>query len=148
MTKFCTRNNSVYHRYDKKRRKFKIQCQIPNFNFRTNVIVGEYDITHHGKDCATDIDGVSDCTDGAISIPVEDIQIHPSYSGEDSSQGDIALIRLAKAVPYTGKLVLGKSFQIYYLIYVYEKLGNETVQVKETKVLSSLFKKNVVRLFC
>ncbi|XP_026316200.1 phenoloxidase-activating enzyme-like [Hyposmocoma kahamanoa] len=66
-----------------------------------NVILGEYDITNHGKDCARDIDGVNDCTDGAISIPVEDIQIHPSYSGEISSQGDIALIRLAKAAPYT-----------------------------------------------
>lgn len=60
-----------------------------------------------------DIDGVNDCTDGAISIPVEDIRIHPSYSGEVSSQGDIALIRLAKAAPYTGKLFVKKSLRIF-----------------------------------
>lgn len=74
-----------------------------NFYYRANVVLGEYEMNNHGTDCAMDIDGVNDCTDGAISIPVKDIHIHPSYFGDVSSKGDIALIRLARAAPYTGK---------------------------------------------
>lgn len=57
--------------------------------------LGEYD-TSTNEDC---VDG--DCADPVQTIPIEDIITHPEYNPK-TSRHDIALIRLANPVPYTG----------------------------------------------
>ncbi|XP_026316063.1 phenoloxidase-activating enzyme-like [Hyposmocoma kahamanoa] len=70
-----------------------------------SVRLGEYDTTNdiNQKDCVTVSGGGIDCTDGAISIPIEKITAHPNYNPYDTKtrRHDIALLRLTKPAPYS-----------------------------------------------
>ena len=49
----------------------------------------------------------TECADPAVDINVEKIIIHPRYSNTDSQMmNDIALIRLANKINFTGKINL------------------------------------------
>ncbi|CAG9792469.1 unnamed protein product [Diatraea saccharalis] len=66
-------------------------------NKPVSVRLGEYDITHDGRDCLT---SSTDCTDPAVSIPIKEILIHPEYD-HPLKRNDIALIRLDGVANYT-----------------------------------------------
>lgn len=74
------------------------------FSYRTNVRLGEYDISNSGPDCVEVEGGGMDCTSGAMIVPIEEIIPHPNYDPNNRlRRNDIALIRLNQMVPYTGK---------------------------------------------
>lgn len=51
--------------------------------------------------------GGTDCTDGAVIVPIEKTIPHPEYKPYSARQrNDIALIRLDRVVEYTGNLVI------------------------------------------
>jgi hypothetical protein len=69
---------------------------------RKSVRLGEYDTDNDGQDC--DPADLNDCTDPAIQIPIEEIIVHPEYSGSATNNwNDIALLRLDRTIDYTGK---------------------------------------------
>lgn len=68
-----------------------------------NVRLGEYD-TDTDIDCFTS-EGIKDCTDPPITVPVAEKIVHKDYLPESSSQHhDIALLRLSRDVSYTGSI--------------------------------------------
>lgn len=70
--------------------------------FRVNVRLGEWDI-RTDKDCI-EVDGYSDCNDPALNSDVEEAIPHSEYNDNDKSrEHDIALVRLARTVQFTGK---------------------------------------------
>lgn len=67
-----------------------------------NVRLGEWDI-RTDKDCI-EVDGYSDCNDPALNADVEETLPHSGYNDNDKSrEHDIALVRLARNVQFTGK---------------------------------------------
>ena len=58
------------------------------------------------KDCLIDTKmNKTECADPPIDIKVEKIVIHPRYANKDGQMmNDIALIRLAKKINFTGTL--------------------------------------------
>ena len=60
------------------------------------------------KDCFTNtIMNRTECADPTVDINVEQIIIHPRYSNTDSQMmNDIALIRLANKIHFTGMIIL------------------------------------------
>lgn len=68
-----------------------------NFFCRTGVRLGEWNTTS-AIDCYED-----DCADTPLNVQVEQIIIHGNFdSASASQQNDIALIRLASKVQFTG----------------------------------------------
>ncbi|XP_063631810.1 phenoloxidase-activating enzyme-like [Cydia splendana] len=63
--------------------------------------LGDYDVNNDGPDCVETAAGGKDCTDGAISIPIEKFTVHPDYNKNLNRQNDIVLIKLARMAPYT-----------------------------------------------
>ncbi|XP_055636347.1 CLIP domain-containing serine protease B4-like [Toxorhynchites rutilus septentrionalis] len=61
------------------------------------VRLGEYDLSNEGPDC--DQNG---CADAPVDVDIEKIIIHPEFSkGRHAINNDIALIRLARDVPFS-----------------------------------------------
>lgn len=73
-------------------------------NSSRNVRLGEYDVSNEvGKpDCVTH-NGGNDCTEGAVVIPIEMVITHPDYSDTTIKRSDVALIKMSKSAPYSGK---------------------------------------------
>ncbi|XP_063392762.1 phenoloxidase-activating enzyme-like isoform X2 [Cydia fagiglandana] len=63
--------------------------------------LGDYDVNNDGPDCVETAGGGKNCTDGAISIPIEKYTVHPNYNKNSNRQNDIVLIKLARMAPYT-----------------------------------------------
>ncbi|XP_026316177.1 phenoloxidase-activating enzyme-like [Hyposmocoma kahamanoa] len=68
-----------------------------------NVRLGEFDLSNEvdQPDCVTINGGGSDCTEGAVVIPIEKVISHPDYNNNDrkTRKHDIALIRMSKSAP-------------------------------------------------
>ncbi|XP_026316216.1 phenoloxidase-activating enzyme-like isoform X2 [Hyposmocoma kahamanoa] len=75
---------------------------VLQFGTPRSVRLGEYDTSNNisEEDCATVSGGGVDCTEGAISIPIEKIIPHPNYKSK-TKKNDIALLRMAKPAPYS-----------------------------------------------
>jgi hypothetical protein len=72
-------------------------------DYRVSVRLGDYDINNDGPDCVKTATNGEDCTDAAISIPIEKFITHPDFEKNNTRQNDITLIRLLRMAPYTGK---------------------------------------------
>ncbi|KAL4704913.1 hypothetical protein ACJJTC_005701 [Scirpophaga incertulas] len=75
-------------------------CVVARNHKLQSVRLGEYDIENEGRDSVNVASGVKDYTDGAISVPVEQIIVHPGYD-RVKKVNDIALLRLKHMVNYT-----------------------------------------------
>lgn len=74
---------------------------IPETWTPVRVRLGEWD-TSTDVDCEVDINGYKDCSDPHVDVDIEKIIAHEKYSASSKSQPfDIALIRLARSIPYT-----------------------------------------------
>lgn len=74
---------------------------IPDTWTPVRVRLGEWD-TSTDVDCEVDINGNKDCADPHIDVDIEKIIPHEKYVASSKSQPyDIALIRLARSIPYT-----------------------------------------------
>lgn len=83
-------------------------CKHFNLTFSNAVRLGEFDTSTDGLDCVDVEGGGSDCNEGTITIPIEEIIVHPEYErGHNSSKlnvkHNIALIRLKESAPFTGR---------------------------------------------
>lgn len=67
-----------------------------------NVVLGEYDKEHKGRDCVS-MNGQKECTDGELKIAIASVTVHEKYNSH-GLHNDIALIKLNKTAPYTGKI--------------------------------------------
>lgn len=67
--------------------------------------MGEYDTTTNPDCLKSTHSGEINCIDKYVSIPIENIIIHPDYDPSDSFKNDLAIIRLSKEAPNTGKLL-------------------------------------------
>lgn len=68
----------------------------------THIRLGEYDTGREGPDCVPVEAGGEDCTEGALSIPIEKIIAHPQYEPKSTQKrNDIALIRMRRPAPFT-----------------------------------------------
>ncbi|KAJ2937785.1 hypothetical protein O0L34_g18565 [Tuta absoluta] len=67
-----------------------------------NVILGEYDTKNEGPDCVNTANGATICTDGAITVPIEQYLVHPKYLFDKMRiYNDVALVRLNRTVEFT-----------------------------------------------
>lgn len=66
-----------------------------------NIRLGDYKTSNEGADCTTVEGGRNECTDAAVTIPIETTIPHPNYNAKDRTN-DIALIRMIRNAPYTG----------------------------------------------
>ncbi|XP_026492021.1 phenoloxidase-activating enzyme-like [Vanessa tameamea] len=64
-----------------------------------NVRLGEYNKTNSGPDCLI-VKGKQVCNGGAITIPIESVVSHPEFNLPKYHGHDIAIIKLAKQVPF------------------------------------------------
>lgn len=96
-----------------------------------SVRLGEYDTSNElgQKDCKRCSGGGFDCTTGAISIPIEKIIPHPNYDPYDTKtrRHDIALIRLSKSAPFSGKLIT-------IILYITHNLFNVYISVWQAQI--------------
>ncbi|CAB3225796.1 unnamed protein product [Arctia plantaginis] len=65
-----------------------------------NIRLGDYKVSNEGADCTAVEGGREECSDGAITIPIETTIPHPNYNSKDRSN-DIALIRMIQNAPFT-----------------------------------------------
>lgn len=91
--------------------------------------LGEFDISNEvdQPDCVTSIGGGSDCTEGAVVIPIEKVIPHPDHDIDDTKtrRHDIALIRMSASAPYSGKLILTAAHRVLRFSRLIH-IGNET----------------------
>lgn len=74
---------------------------IPETWVPVRVRLGEWD-TETDMDCEVDSRGNRDCSDPHIDVDIEKVISHENYVASSKSQPyDIALIRLARSIPYT-----------------------------------------------
>lgn len=83
--------------------------------------MGEYD-TDTDVDCL-EVSNRRECADPAVDVPVEERIAHEDYNAQDLNQyNDIALLRLARDVQFTGNwsFTAGfKSFSVKNKIFVF-----------------------------
>ncbi|XP_041971606.1 phenoloxidase-activating enzyme-like [Aricia agestis] len=70
------------------------------FREPTHVRLGDFNKTNTGPDCIS-TGGVTYCNEGAVSISIEEYIPHPMFESPNFHGNDIAILKLAKAVPYT-----------------------------------------------
>ncbi|VVC93916.1 unnamed protein product [Leptidea sinapis] len=82
--------------------RIRLLCGGALISGRSNVRLGEYDVSHDGPDCVDADGGGTDCTDGAMVIAIEKVIPHQLYDPNAKlRRNDIALLRLAEMAPYT-----------------------------------------------
>lgn len=69
------------------------------FNYRENVILGEYD-TRNETDCV-EFEGEKQCAPPARTYKVDRYIVHPGW--HEKREDDIALVRLAEQVKFNGE---------------------------------------------
>uniref|UniRef100_A0A6P4FDT7 Serine protease easter-like n=1 Tax=Drosophila rhopaloa TaxID=1041015 RepID=A0A6P4FDT7_DRORH len=77
--------------------------EVPSDLEIKRVRLGEHNITSN-PDCFTFGDGKSQCAPKHLEIVVESFIVHPAYHETSQIEGDIALIRLKKLVPFSKEI--------------------------------------------